>query len=350
MKTIKVQASSCYDVLIGKGILSHVGEYTVNIHKPCIAAIVSDTNVWDYYGHKVTDSFTKAGFQVIAFTFAPGESSKSLETYGQILQFLAQNKATKSDLLISLGGGVVGDMTGFAAATYLRGISYMQIPTSLLAMVDSSVGGKTAIDLPIGKNLIGAFKQPCLVVCDVDVLDTLPREIFLDGCAEVIKYGFLYDSDLIHYLSEVGTNFDREDVVAKCIGYKRNVVCQDEFDTGVRQKLNFGHTLGHGIEKESNYTISHGRAVAAGMAVITKACCRRDLCDAEVYTALCSLLQQFSLPFSTKYSADALFSAALSDKKRSGNTVNLILPVCIGSCRISPTPIMELEEFIKDGL
>ena len=188
----------------------------------------------------------------------------------ELLNFLAENKLTRSDALIALGGGVVGDLTGFAAATYLRGIDYIQIPTTLLAAVDSSVGGKTAIDLPSGKNLVGAFYQPKLVLCDTDTLNTLPEDIFRDGCAEVIKYGVLYDAELFAHLDESGLSFDREAVIARCVELKRDVVAEDEFDRGKRQKLNLGHTIGHGIEACSGYGISHGKAVAMGMTIITK--------------------------------------------------------------------------------
>ena len=187
MKTITVKASRNYDVLIGNGLLASLGEHAARLTKAKKAAIISDSNVWPLYGHIAVESLNNSGFDVLHYTFPAGESSKNGSTYLSILNFLAENHVTRTDCLIALGGGVVGDMTGFVAATYLRGIAYIQVPTTLLAAVDSSVGGKTAIDLPAGKNLAGAFCQPSMVLCDTDTLNTLPPEIFLDGCAEVIK-------------------------------------------------------------------------------------------------------------------------------------------------------------------
>lgn len=350
MKVVSVNASENYQVLIGEDLLSKLGTYAAAIQHGCKAAIVSDTNVWPLYSSVVTESLQQAGIEPVSFVIHAGEASKNANTYLEILNFLAQNHITRSDLIIALGGGVVGDITGFAAATYLRGIAYIQIPTSLLAMVDSSVGGKTAIDLPAGKNLVGAFKQPKLVLCDVNVLNTLPVEWFLDGCAEVIKYGMLYDSNLVQALLVSGPSFDREDVIAKCVSFKRDVVQEDEFDTGARQKLNFGHTIGHGIEARSNFTITHGKAVAAGMAIVTKAAAAQGLCREETYQTLIALLQRFNLPTETTFTADALYTSALSDKKRNGSTVNLIIPREIGRCDMIPTPVSELESFIKAGL
>ena len=349
MITVSVKASQNYDVIIGEKILPSLGSYVSDFCNGK-AAIISDTNVWPIYGSTVTESLELAGITPVHFVFQAGEESKNATTYLEILNFLAEHKITRSDIIIALGGGVVGDITGFAAATFLRGVSYIQIPTSLLAMVDSSVGGKTAIDLPAGKNLIGAFKQPKLVLCDVSTLSTLPKSVFLDGCAEVIKYGMLYDQELFTYLTKTGPNFDKETVIAKCVALKRDVVQEDEFDTGARQKLNLGHTIGHGIEAKSNFTITHGQAVAAGMAIVTKAAVTCGLCKNTVYAELITLLQQFSLPATTTYIADDLYTSALSDKKRSGGTVNLIVPRQIGNCDIIATPVSKLKSFIEAGL
>lgn len=348
MNRIPVCASKQYDVCVGCDLLSNVG--TMIPKKTNKVAIISDSNVWPLYGNTVANSLTESGLTVCRFVFPAGEASKNGQTYLEILNFLAENQLTRSDMLIALGGGVVGDMTGFAAATYLRGISFVQIPTTLLAMVDSSVGGKTAIDLPAGKNLAGAFYQPDLVICDISALDTLPELIFIDGCAEVIKYGILYDASLFAHLEENGMDFDRMLVITHCIELKRDVVSADEFDAGARQKLNLGHTIGHGIEKSSNFAISHGQAVAAGTAIITKAASAYEICDDAVYQRIISLLSLFKLPTTTGFSANELFCSALSDKKRTGNFVNIIVPHQIGDCQIHKTSICELEQFIKAGL
>lgn len=350
MKTITVSASKEYRILIGENLLQDLGSHILDIKKPCKAAIISDSNVWPLYGSVVSNSLRSAGICVINYTFTAGEASKNGNTYFSILNFLAENQLTRSDLVIALGGGVVGDMTGFAAATYLRGIPYIQIPTSLLAMVDSSVGGKTAIDLPAGKNLVGAFYQPSLVLCDIGTLSTLPVDIFRDGCAEVIKYGVLYDEALFSHLMEHGLDFDREDVIARCVGLKRDVVMEDEFDTGARQKLNLGHTIGHGIEAQSNFSVSHGQAVAMGMAIVAKAAHKYGICSRESTDSIGKILKIFDLPAETNYTAAQLFTCALSDKKRAGGSVNLIVPVCIGNCIIHPTPVAELQSFIEAGL
>ena len=257
---------------------------------------------------------------------------------------------TRSDLLVALGGGVVGDMTGFAAATFLRGISYIQVPTTLLAMVDSSVGGKTAIDLPAGKNLAGAFYQPSLVLCDINALNTLPDSIFQDGCAEVIKYSILYDPSLFDHLKEKGLSFHREYVIARCVELKRNVVMEDERDTGARQKLNLGHTMGHAIEANSAFSVSHGQAVAIGISVVTKASCNLHICDISLYDEISGVIRQFHLPIETTFNAEDLYQSALSDKKRSGGTVNLIVPRSIGLCEIYPIEVEKLRTFIEAGL
>jgi len=345
MKTITVNASKSYDVLIGNGLLSKLGEHMVSVlNKTCKVAIISDSNVWPIYGENVEQTLRNAGFDLVNFVFPAGENSKNSDTYLKILNFLAESHISRSDAILALGGGVTGDMAGFTAATFLRGIRYIQVPTTLLAMVDSSVGGKTAIDLPAGKNLVGAFYQPSLVVCDLDTLGTLPASVFSDGCAEVIKYGVLYDRALYEHLSEFGLQFDRETVIARCVELKRSVVAEDEFDTGARQKLNLGHTIGHSIEALSNFSITHGQAVAIGMAIVCKAGCKM------IYSDLCTVLRRFNLPTTTLFSAGELSAIALSDKKRTGGTVNMIIPREIGYCEIVPTPVSQLESFIKEGL
>ena len=350
MKTITVTASKTYEVKIGNGLLDALGEETAAVCKPGKAAIISDSNVWPLYGDIAEKSLQKAGFQTVSYVFPAGEASKNGNTYLSILNFLAESQITRSDCVIALGGGVVGDMTGFVAATFLRGIAYIQVPTTLLAAVDSSVGGKTAIDLPAGKNLAGAFYQPRLVLCDIDTLRSLPEDIFRDGCAEVIKYGILYDPELFAHLSEQALNFDRESVIARCVELKRDVVMEDEFDTGARMRLNLGHTIGHGVEAQSNFTLSHGKAVAIGTAIVTRSAVNSGICQAETCRQILNILVQFGLPIHTDCTADEIYLCALSDKKRAGGTVRLIIPERIGYCRIQPTPTENLKSFIEAGL
>lgn len=350
MKTICVDASTKYDVYVGTDLLNDAARYicqTVTAEK---IAIISDDNVFPLYGNALCKNLSDAGYQVVSHIFPAGEERKNGGTYLEILNFLAENALTRSDLIVALGGGVVGDISGFAAATYLRGIAYIQIPTSLLAMVDSSVGGKTAIDLPAGKNLAGCFYQPRLVLCDLNVLNTLDDAVFRDGCAEVIKYAVLYDTYLFDHLLEQGINFDRAYVISRCIELKRNVVKADEFDRGARQMLNLGHTIGHGIEAQSHYTVSHGSAVAAGMAIVAKASAEYGFCDIRVYRRICRILDLFRLPKNTGYTAEALYISALSDKKRSGSSVNMIVPLEIGRCTIKKLSTNSVKSFIEAGL
>ena len=281
---------------------------------------------------------------MVSYVFPAGEESKNGQVFLDLLNFLAENRLSRSDMIVALGGGVVGDLAGFAAASYLRGVRFLQVPTTLLAAVDSSVGGKTAIDLPAGKNLAGAFCQPSLVLCDTDTLNSLPTDIFRDGCAEVIKYGVLYDPKLFAHLEEKGLAFDREAVITRCVELKRDVVMEDEFDTGARMKLNLGHTVGHGVEAKSRFALSHGKAVAIGMAIVSRASNCGDT------PRILALLEKFGLPTRTDYSADDLFTYTLSDKKRSGGTVNLIIPRAIGDCDIVPTKVESLKSFIQAGL
>jgi len=344
MNTVTVSASKSYDIIIGSGLLSTLGSEVKKLGKANKVCIVSETTVWPLYGTAAKTRLESSGFEVTSYVFPAGEESKNGFVFLELLNHLAENKLTRSDLIIALGGGVVGDLAGFAAASYLRGIRFVQVPTTLLAAIDSSVGGKTAIDLPAGKNLAGAFWQPSLVICDTDTLNTLSEAVFRDGCAEVIKYGILYDPELFSHLEEKGLAFDRESVITRCVELKRDVVMEDEFDTGARMKLNLGHTIGHGVEAKSHFQLSHGKAVAIGTAIVSRASGCVD------HARILSVLEAFGLPTRTGYTAEDLYTYTLSDKKRSGGTVNLIIPRTIGHCDIVPTPVEELKTFIEAGL
>lgn len=350
MTTVTVRASRPYEVTIGRGLLDTVGRQAAGQWKGRSAAVVSDSTVAPLYLNRVKDSLERAGFRVHSFVFPAGEDQKNGGTYLKLLEFLAARRLTRADGLIALGGGVVGDLAGFAAATFLRGIGFLQLPTTLLAAVDSSVGGKTAIDLTNGKNLAGAFYQPQAVLCDLDTLDTLPAEVFADGCAEVIKYGMIGDPALLARLETVDFRADPEELVARCVAQKRDLVEQDEFDTGARQLLNLGHTLGHGVEACSGYTVSHGRAVAIGMTLVTRAAVAFGRCPAEVLPRLRRLLEWYGLPDATAYSAQALYEKTLSDKKRSGDTISLVVPIAWGASQLVRIPVSELPAWIERGL
>ncbi len=349
MKNVHIDASRSYDVRIGRGLLDDCGRQIAERVRCASAAVVTDDTVYALYGERVCASLEAAGVRTVCYVFPHGEKSKNLLEYAKILNFLAENRVTRADALIALGGGVTGDLGGFAAATYLRGIPFVQLPTTLLAAVDSSVGGKTAVDLPAGKNLAGAFYQPELVLCDLDTLDSLPREIFLDGCAEVIKYAVLGSRELFALLADIPSGKGLEEVTARCVEMKRDFVQSDELDRGARQMLNLGHTFGHAVEASSRFTLSHGKSVAIGMAMILRAACSRGLCSAETRDAVIALLQRYGLPTECPYPADMLLGALSADKKIFGTRLNLVVPTDIGACRILPVGVDELSGWLRDG-
>lgn len=349
MRKITVDTSVKYDIIIGKGLLGESGRLcaeTLGIHS---VAIVSDDTVDALYGNALEKSLESAGYSPIKFVIPHGEASKSMESLGKLLGFLADNHITRSDFLIALGGGVVGDLTGFAAAVYLRGIKFVQIPTTLLAAVDSSVGGKTAVNIPEGKNLVGSFHQPSLVICDYETLDTLPADIFADGCAEVIKYGIINDMPLFEKLKNP-IKPQIEDIIANCVSNKRDIVNLDERDNGVRRLLNLGHTVGHAVEICSHFEISHGSAVAIGMAIVARASAKLGICSQEVPTEIQKMLKDYSLPTNCPYTADELAAVAAGDKKRMGGTISFILPYAIGDSRVCDMKVEDIKDFIAKGL
>ncbi|MGM9680417.1 MAG: 3-dehydroquinate synthase [Eubacteriales bacterium] len=346
MRKVTVHASKNYDILIEKGLFSRVGEWIAPFAEHSRIAILTDDTVDALYGEKLLADLTNAGYSAVKFSIPHGETSKSPEKLFEFLNFLAENHLTRSDLLIALGGGVVGDLCGFAASVYLRGVRFIQIPTTLLAAVDSSVGGKTAVDIPAGKNLVGTFWQPDLVVCDPDLLKSLPHPIFRDGCAEVIKYGVILDRAFYERLRSPVWE-DPDAVIERCVQIKRDVVEQDERDSGLRGLLNYGHTFGHGIEKYSNFTVSHGSAVAVGMVLAAKAAVHLGMTDPQTAKDIESVVRSYGFDTDCPYTADQLYDAALSDKKRSGETITLVLPKEIGACVLHKIPCTELLPILR---
>ncbi|QAT41795.1 3-dehydroquinate synthase [Aminipila luticellarii] len=364
MEKIQVKASRTYDIYIGRNLLKDAGMYISEILPTCKLCIITDDVVSELYKDTVSQALSDAGFDVHTFVFKAGENSKNMETVHNILEYMAENEFTRSDGIVALGGGITGDIAGFAAAIFLRGIQFIQIPTTFLAAVDSSVGGKTGVNLHAGKNLTGAFWQPSLVLCDCDTFSTLSYEIFLDGVAEAVKYGVIISLELFELLllhnqrlfSEplVNEKPDHSDavieVVKQCVQIKRDLVMEDEQDTGIRQLLNFGHTVGHAIEKCSGYTVTHGHAVAMGMLIISKAAHTFGLCKTDCFSAIEEILKTFNFPVTCPYTAEELTRAALKDKKRAGKSITLVLPEYIGHCYLKKTDISNLEAFIKAGL
>ncbi len=350
MKTIHVHASRDYTVTIGAGLLAKAGEYIRDFCPGGLCAIVTDDIVDGLYSETLEKSLLDAGLRFVKFVFPNGETGKSAENYIALLEFLAENGLTRADCVVALGGGVAGDLAGFAAATYLRGIHLVQLPTTLLAQVDASVGGKTAIDLKAGKNLAGAFYQSWAVLCDTDTLATLPDRQFRAGCAEVIKCAMLADAELFDALMVSGPAFHREAVVARCVAFKRELVAADEFDTGCRQLLNLGHTVGHAIEHLSSFTICHGEAVAMGMGVISRAAAAKGLCSADCARSLEDILTRFGLSAHSPFAAEALSDAMQADKKRRGGDITLVVPREIGRCTLHTIPAEDLTDFVKAGI
>ena len=354
MNIIDINTSSPYKALVDRGLIDRAGEL-IREHaalnaNAAIAAIITDDAVGPLYAGRVAASLEAAGFKPVVYTIPNGESSKNIKSYAAVLEFLAENHVTRSDFIVALGGGVIGDLAGFAAATFLRRIDFVQIPTTLLAAVDSSVGGKTGIDLEAGKNLAGAFYQPKIVICDMDCFDTLPDAVYTEGCAEIIKYGVLGDKELFDHLAKHGKDFDKEYVISRCIEMKRDIVCKDEFDTGLRQLLNLGHTLGHAVEKLSNFDMYHGMAVAVGMAVVARASAAQAVCSEETAERIVEVLKRFGLPTESKFNIDELYAVMQSDKKRRGGDISVVVPTHIGACEIVKMPLENMRSFMERGL
>jgi 3-dehydroquinate synthase len=353
MITVRVNASRQYDVAIGEGLLDRAGEYALHACGVGTAAVVTDETVGALYGRRLIDSLRGSGFDVVVCSIKGGEASKNTRNYLALLDFLADNRLTRSDVVVALGGGVVGDLAGFAAATYLRGIPFVQIPTTLLAAVDSSVGGKTGVDLAAGKNLAGAFHQPSLVLCDYVLLDTLPPRVFADGCAEIVKYAMIADAALFNRLKAWGRGAETretEAIISACVAIKRDLVCIDEYDRGLRKLLNFGHTAGHAIERLSDYSITHGEAVSIGMAIMTRAAVAMGKCGKACADELVETIKSYGLPTQSPYGTDELSNAALSDKKRSGAKITIVLPEAIGRCVLQEIYVEELGYYFGKGL
>lgn len=333
-----------YPIHIENGILAKTGELVSEVFSGKKIMIVSDDNVFPLYGEIITKALSDSGFECHSFVLPHGEPTKSFQSLPKIYEALINAKLTRSDLLIALGGGVIGDLAGFAASSYLRGIKFVQIPTSLLAQVDSSVGGKVAVDLPQGKNLVGAFYHPKAVIIDPDVLNTLPDHFISDGMGEVIKYGCIKDKELFELLCK-HTSFDDlkpklTQIIARCVDIKRIVVEADQFDLGERILLNFGHTLAHTIEQHFHYEReSHGEAVGIGMYQITKIAEEKGLTTSRCAEQIKKALEIYKLPDNSNLPIDVLTDAISLDKKNLNNHLNVVLLHDIGDSYVYPTDV-----------
>ncbi len=349
MKIVNVNASRNYNILIKNNLIDNCGGYIRDITNAKNAVIITDDIVDALYSAKVEKSLSDNGFCAFKYVLPNGEDSKSAKNFISILNFLANSKISRSDIIVALGGGVVGDLSGFVASSYLRGIEFVQIPTTLLSMVDSSVGGKTAINLDAGKNLAGAFYQPSLVLCDPVALDTLPDNIFADGCAEVIKYGIINDRPLFEKLKG-GIKNNIQDIIENCIKNKRDIVNIDERDTGIRQLLNLGHTIAHTIEQNSGFAISHGSAVAIGMYYVGKISNKMGYLTIKELEEIKSILELYSLPTDCPFTPEEIYRVAISDKKVATGSINLVIPFSIGDTRLLKVEINKLMQILEMGV
>lgn len=346
---IPVRVREGYDVVIGSGLLQDSGRLLRAALGDCRLAVVADSNVAPLYRNPLQQSLHAAGFDSCSFVFPAGEANKRMETLSKMLEFFAGERLTRKDCVVALGGGVTGDMAGFAAGCYLRGVRYVQIPTTLLAAVDSSVGGKTAVDLSAGKNLAGLFHQPSLVVCDTVTFDTLAEDEFANGLAEAVKTAILDDEALFALLEAGNARENSTDIVTRCVAFKARIVEADETETGLRKTLNLGHTAGHAIERCSDFTIPHGHAVAAGLAIIARAAERLGWAQEPVARRIEAALTKNGLPTMTEFSPEALAEAALSDKKRAGGSITLVVPRRIGACELIDIPVEQLIDVFRAG-
>lgn len=342
---VDVSDKSLSEIYIENGLLSKVGELTKTVLKGKKIALISDTNVYPLYGDNIKTQLENEGYKVFTYIFKAGEASKNTSELIKIVEFMAENELTREDGAVALGGGVCGDMVGFAASVFLRGIKFVQIPTSLLAQVDSSVGGKTAVDLPQGKNLCGAFHQPSLVIIDPDVLKTLSPHFFSDGMGEVIKYGCIKSASLFEKLESGNVKDNLTEIITECVSIKRQVVENDEKEHGERALLNFGHTCGHAIEKLWNFeTVSHGEAVAIGMVMITRAGENLGITEKGTTDRLIKVLEKNGLKISDTHTDKEIISAMNGDKKRTGTGIKFVMINKIGSSFINPIKYEDINK------
>ena len=336
-----------YPIHIGSGLLDCLGTHVLDMLGDIAVAVVTDDNVAPLYLQRAVASLENAGLRVCTITLPHGEQTKCLDQLTNLYTFLCESRITRRDAVLALGGGVIGDLAGLAAATFLRGVHFVQVPTTLLAQVDSSVGGKVAVDLPQGKNLVGAFYQPDFVLIDPDTLTTLTDEYWRDGLGEVVKYGCIGDEALFRLLEETAPGGRAalmgqiDTIIARCVQHKANVVAQDERDTGLRMTLNFGHTIAHAVETCQHYTgLRHGEAVALGMHLMTRLTGQKGLTAPGTADRLDALLAALQLPMTLPdLPMDEIFSAMGMDKKAAGKVLRVIVLNQIGRCFIHPTEV-----------
>ncbi len=354
MNTISVDLTSdSYQIYVGHHLLAQARKLIRSQTSGSKILLVTHPDLNKLYSTELLTSLESAGYSVTTATVSTGEHAKSFESYQQLVSILAEHRFTREDIVVGLGGGVIGDLAGFVAATYMRGCALVHIPTSLLAMIDSSIGGKTAIDLPFGKNLVGAFYNPRAVIVDLELLNSIPAPLLQDSCGELIKYGVLSGHKLFNKISlarnpmQVIAASQRQELIQACIEIKKSIVEADFKEAGSRKLLNLGHTLGHAIETLSNFELGHGSCVTAGTAMMAKACFKLGLCSVEDAESITMLSQAYELPTSTSCDVEELYSAALHDKKSHADSIDVALIYGIGDVRIERKSFAELKQLIE---
>lgn len=347
MKTIKVQSHRPYDIIIEKGAINDVAKFIPDIlSPPRKICVITDSTVSGQYSEVVISSLKEAGYETFRILFPSGEHSKNLTTYSNMLEALGEEDFTRGDLILALGGGTVADIAGFVAGTYMRGVNYIYVPTTLLAIIDSSLGGKTGINLLGGKNLAGVFWTPTTVIADPTVLETLPEDLLRDGMAEALKFAIISDSSLITPIKDRNYQY----IIDRCLSIKRPLVEVDEYDTGLRQLLGFGSLIGNAIEKLSSYSISHGEAIAIGMVAESRAAFNGGYSRADVSGEIEKTLNDFGFDTELEYTEEEIYPLALLDKKIRDGFVNIIVPDVIGKCSIRKITLSELENYISSAV
>ena len=346
-----------YDVLIGRGALQELPA-AVRRLAPTGIALITSSDIARHWAEPVVQSLTGAGHPCPVLELEPGEATKGMRGLERSLAFLEAERIDRRGLVIALGGGVIGDLAGFAAAVWMRGVRYLQIPTTLLAMVDSSVGGKTAINSPLSKNSIGAFWQPVAVIADLATLQTLPKDEVTSAFGEICKYGLSLDEQLARTLEDqtpalAGLDLEAlEPVVARCVELKAEVVGLDERESGARAVLNYGHTVGHAIEAASGFAATHGRAISQGMRVAARLGVAQRLCEEDVVDATDRLLEAYGLPGRLpRVEVGAVLEAVTRDKKASGGRVAWVLPRRLGRAQVGvKVPDATVERVVAEVL
>ncbi len=348
VETIEIKTSRKYYVQLGQGLISVLPQLIEPLCEGRKIGVITDDSVDALYAAKAVEALDICGYTVYKYVIPHGEGSKTITTLSGILEYLATCHLTRKDFLISIGGGVIGDITGLVAALYMRGIQFIQVPTTLLSMVDASVGGKTAVDLKAGKNLIGAFWQPSMVVADTQIIANLPDEIFAEGMAEVIKSDLIANAGIVKMIQAGIVKEHIDQMVASCINMKRDVVEQDEYETkGIRKVLNMGHTVAHAIEKLSNYTVSHGIAVATGLVWEAKIACQLALCGEQLVKEIQNAVNAYQLYYHVPYTVEAMVEAMKSDKKNDDNNIDLVFPITYGKWEEKKLETNELKNIIN---